>query len=271
MRSANVPFALLAVLAAGCTSVQTDEQLNFMFAPDTGATKTTVLDSKLERLEKLAKEYPRRSDLPYQIAGVHFQKENLKESARSLQRAIYIDPGEAKYHYHLGRIYLKMRELEKAEESFRRAIDLMPEGRYTGGHAALGYVLCQKGQFAAARSEFETCARIDPRDPNPHYFLGCIADAKRDRERAVHHLREYLLRGGKDYLSKASRILESYGVEPPEVREGLIDSAPAAGGTAEAAGEAGGALPAGEGRGFGLGDFPLSPSEGARRAPASER
>jgi len=205
--------ALWAALS-GCATTVTNEPASYTFTDDSHGNMT-VLDSRLSRLEKLAQEYPKRSDIPYQIAGVHYQKADLKASAKSLERAIYIDPSEAKYHYHLGRVYLRMRELDRAETAFRRALDLMPAGRYTGGHAALGYVLCQKGRWDEARAEFEVCQRVDPKDPTPYFFLGCVDDARKDSKGAVANLKEYLRRGGKSYQTKAAAILASYGEAPP--------------------------------------------------------
>ncbi len=224
MRWRNLIPLLLVV--AGCKT-ETRETYDFMFAEK---PEGTILDSRLKQLQKLEQEYPKRSDIPYKMAGVYYQKEEYRESAKSLERAIDIDPREAKYHYHLGRIYMKMRELDRAEDSFRRAVELMPSDRYTGGHAALGYVLCQKGQWEAARAEFHTCARIDPADANPYYFLGCIDDARKDSRGAVSNLKEYLRRGGDLYRSKAIEILLSYGEEPPPL-PAKPDSATANSGT----------------------------------------
>jgi tetratricopeptide (TPR) repeat protein len=218
----------LLLLPLGCSTTQNDGY-SVRFSD---GTSTTVLDSKLKQYEKLSKEYPKRADIHYDMAGLHYQKMDYREAARDLENAITLEPNEPKYHYHLGRVYLSMRELDRAETCFRRANELMPAGRYTGAHGALGYVLCQKGRWKEALAEYETCAKIDPGDANSFYYIGCIRDVLRDREGAVSNLKQYLLLGGTEYRRKAIEILAAYGEEPPALAEG----APAA---KEGAGETG--------------------------------
>jgi tetratricopeptide (TPR) repeat protein len=228
VRLRSLFISLFVAALPACKTTITEER-SIRFSEKTTAADPTVLDSKIKQLEDLSQKYPKRADLPYQMAGVYFQKEDYHESARALERAIYIEPSEAKFHYHLGRIYMKMRELDRAEAAFRKALELMPSDRYTGGHAALGYVLCQRGHWEEARSEFEACARINPKDVTPLYFLGCVADAEKDSERAVSFLKRYLEAGGTTYRQKAVNLLASYGVEaPPIPMERLEDKGPKA-------------------------------------------
>ena len=214
---AGTLIAALATLS-GCETVVTrDTKITLADPQDAPTEGTTILQSRLDRLEKLAKEYPLRSDYPYQIAGVHAQMENTREAAKALERAIALDKNESKYHYHLGRMYLRMRELDKAETAFRGAVQVTPGGRFTGAHAALGYVLCQKGDWEGARAQFETVKAIDPKEPNASYFLGCVHDARGDTAKAIENLKEYLRLGGGEYTSKASDLLLSLGVSAEEI------------------------------------------------------
>lgn len=208
------PFILLPA----CTTTKVEEY-SIQFPEET--KETTVLDVKLSQLQKLAKEYPKRSDLHYQMAGIYYQREDYRSTVKCIQRAIEIDPQEMKYHFHLGRVYLKMRELDDAEKEFRRSLELMPQDRYTGPHGALGYVLCQKGKWVEAKAEFEACKRIDPSDPTPYFYLGCIYDVLKDEEQAVANLKQYIAMGGKGFRPKAFKILSTYGVPMPE--EGPVE------------------------------------------------
>ena len=205
-------LSLMLATISSCKTTKKEDAYSIRFADPYKVSENTILDSRLKELEKLAEEYPKRSDIPYQIAGVWYQKENYRESARSLERAIYIDPQEGKYHFHLGRVYLNMRELELAEKEFRRALELMPGDRFTGPHGALGYLLCQQGRWAEAQKEFEACVRIDPLEPNSYYYLGCIADVEKNGDAAVAYLKKYLEMGGKGFRPKTVEILASYGV-----------------------------------------------------------
>ncbi len=215
----SIPILLSAsflLAGPGCTTTKTTTtsgEYSFDFG---GGPDKTILDAKLKQLVVLSEKYPKRSDLPYQIAGVYYQKQEYHEAVNAIHHAIEIDPGEAKYHYHLGRLYLKMRELEQAEQAFRKALQLMPPNRYTGGHGALGYVLCQRGKWAEALEQYKACVRIDPTDPNCYYYLGCVHDVLGQSKEAISHLRTYLGMGGTMFRNKAIQILLTHGVKLSE-------------------------------------------------------
>jgi tetratricopeptide (TPR) repeat protein len=217
-RSITVGTVSLAALLslAGCETTTTEETQVTM---PTGEMTGSILDSRLSNLRKEVEQYPKKHALHYEIAQVHYQKNDLKESAKSLHRAIEISPTVVKYHYHLGRVYLRMSELSLAEEQFRIACDRMPRDRYTGPHAALGYTLARQRRIDEAIAEFETCLKIEPENPAFYYFLGSLYDLKGENENVIHYYREYLARGGKKYQKKAVFVLEKLGIEvetPPD-------------------------------------------------------
>jgi tetratricopeptide (TPR) repeat protein len=163
--------------------------------------------------------YPLRADLHYEIASLHAKKGECRESAKALERAIQLAPEEAKYHFHLGRVFLSMSDLSAAEKEFRDAAKLSREGRYTGPRAALGWTLSLKKDVDGAIAEFGKCVEIDPGNPVFYFFLGSLHDMKGDREPAIHNFREYLARGGVTYRKKTSDILRSLGVETADIPE----------------------------------------------------
>ncbi len=173
----------------------------------------SILDSRLNNLAKEVKEYPKRHGLHYQIAAVHYQKSQFKQSVVALHKAIDLSPKVAKYHYHLGRVYLHMGELEDAEEHFRHDCAYMPRGRYTGPHAALGYTLMRREKADKAIEQFKTCLEIEPENPSFYYFLGSIYDIGGDRENVIRYYREYLTHGGTKYRKNALFVLDKLGVE----------------------------------------------------------
>lgn len=184
----------------------------------TDAKATSFLDGRLEQLQKRAAEYPQRPDLQYQIAGVHFEQGNYRDAVTHLEQAIALDPDgtESRYQYHLGRTYLRMGENALAEAAFERAAGAMRSGRYSGGHAALGFVRALRRDLPGAEVEFRRAIEIDPREPELHYFLAAVCDMAGKSDDAVKHFREYLLLGGRTYREKAEFYLERLGVEVPE-------------------------------------------------------
>ena len=204
---------IIAVSLVGCETT-TSEKSNYAL---TDGKSESILDSRIKSLENEAVKYPLRSDLHYNIASLYAKKGDCAESAKSLDRAIAISPNESKYHFHLGRLFLAMQDLDRAEREFRSARSLSREGRYTGPHAALAWTLSLKKQTEAAIEEFEKCVKIEPENPAYYYWLGASHDIQGRREKAIHNFREYLARGGIAYRSKAVEILQSLGGAPADI------------------------------------------------------
>jgi len=206
-----------ALLVSGCTTT-VSETTDYEVSDGTSAS---VVDSRLETLQKDSLKYPKRSDLHYQMALLYFQKADYHASRDALEKAIELEPEVSEYQYHLGRVLLRMQELEVAEERFREAVRLQPKNRYSGPHAALGWTLTLRKDWDGALVEFQRCVEIEPGNPIFYYFLGSIYDLKGEKEKAIQSFQEYLARGGKQYRKKTAHILEKMGVE--------VDSMPTSG------------------------------------------
>ncbi len=210
-RAAFLVALPVVALLGGCTTTETIRDTFEIDIPN--SAHGSVLDTQLKILQERAAEYPRRADLQYKIAAIHFQKEDFRTSAKHLRRAIYLNPDHVRYHYDLGRVHLQMGELEEAEEAFREAVRIGGKRRWSGLYAALGYTLCRLKRWDEAKTQFEICTEIDVNDPTPYYFLGSIADIQNDRQTAVESLRLYLEKGGRAFRRRAIEILGFHGVE----------------------------------------------------------
>lgn len=200
---------VVQLLLGGCQTTTVDQGTDYKIEE---GNATSVLDAQLKKLNEDLEKYPKRSDLRYQMAAIHYQKANYRESAKELEEAIHLSPEEMKYHYHLGRVYLYMQELSLAEKQFRQATKLSSQDRYTGPHAALGYVLAVEKRPDEALAEFKRCAELEPENPIYYYFLGMLYDMKGSPKETIHYFQEYLVLGGKTYRQKACFVLEKLGV-----------------------------------------------------------
>jgi tetratricopeptide (TPR) repeat protein len=79
---------------------------------------------------------------------------------------------------------------------------------YPGSGVALGIGLYEKGEFDAARSAFETAARLDPNDPLAPYYESLVAQAQWDVDGAIAASRETVerLRQGAGGLALADTV-----------------------------------------------------------------
>ena len=214
------PLVIAAVLLVGIVGGCTTTVSETMDYDVTDGSSASVVDAELEHLRQESLKYPRRSDIHYQMALLSFQRADYHESREALEKAIELEPDVSEYQYHLGRVLLRMQELEVAEERFREAVRLQPKNRYSGPHAALGWTLTLRKNWDGALAEFQKCVEIEPGNPIFYYFLGSIHDLKGEKEKAIQNFQEYLARGGKTFRKKAAYILEKMGVEVDSIPTG---------------------------------------------------
>lgn len=61
------------------------------------------------------------------LAMAYESKEMLEPALKSYSRVLDIEPTEARAHFGMGNVYLKMRRYDEAEEHYKKAIELDPE------------------------------------------------------------------------------------------------------------------------------------------------
>jgi tetratricopeptide (TPR) repeat protein len=88
-----------------------------------------------------------------------FEKENDREAADELNRALYISPYLAEAHLLLGRIHLRTGQVREAIDAFK--ISLWSD-ETAAAHAALGEAYRQDKDLAAARTEAGRALSLDP-------------------------------------------------------------------------------------------------------------
>ena len=82
------------------------------------------------------------------------------ESIAELVAILEVNPNWDEAHVQLGASYREAGDLERAEESFRRALSLRPG--YWRNWNSLGSLLVRKGEYPGARAAFEQVVKLDP-------------------------------------------------------------------------------------------------------------
>jgi Flp pilus assembly protein TadD len=99
-------------------------------------------------------------------------------------------PDATAAHIDLGMAYARTGDLDRAEASLRRAIEINP--RHPVAWNELGLVQRRKGQFAAARSSYESALAILPDYHYAHRNLGVLCDLYLgDTACAIEHYEAY--------------------------------------------------------------------------------
>jgi tetratricopeptide (TPR) repeat protein len=175
---------------------------------------------------------PGKARKAFEKAYRRYRKQDLRGAIKYQLRGLKVDPTFAPAHNQLGLYYLRLGELEKAQESLETALQF--DQNLLLAHLNLGDVLVQKQEFEQARQLLLQVSRRYPDRGEPHYVVAKIHYLNGHLERAERELkfaleREHKLspeahlvlagiydrRGEKD---KIPQHLEKYLAEAPEGR-----------------------------------------------------
>lgn len=135
-------------------------------------------------------------------------EEDRVEEARALINGLPEDVLMGTASIFQARAYVALAEgrLDDGIEDALSSLAISPG--YPGSGIALGIGLYEKEQFDAARSSFETAARLDPNDPLAPYYESLVAQAQWDADGAIVASRETVerLREGAGGLALADTV-----------------------------------------------------------------
>lgn len=106
----------------------------------------------------------RRAGIRLELGSGFYQQGNYAQALEELRQAIAIDPGSAQAHGVLGLVHMDLGERDRAEESFRRALQLAPTDSETLNN--YGWFLCQTGRPKEAVEQFMAALK-NPLYPTP--------------------------------------------------------------------------------------------------------
>ncbi len=113
-------------------------------------------------LEAVVKDIPDNWTANYNLGHDYYELNRLPEAVFYLTRATALGPQGGGPFLGLGLAWLRLKDFDRAEVAFRKAIELQPDGY--GFHFALGMVLKERGQSAAALEQFKLELAINPDD-----------------------------------------------------------------------------------------------------------
>jgi len=92
-----------------------------------------------------------------QLAAGYYARNQQNVALEELNEALKVDPKYAPAHNVLGLIYMELKEDAKAEQAFKKAIELAPQDPEVRNN--YGWYLCTKGETKRAIENFNLAAR----------------------------------------------------------------------------------------------------------------
>jgi len=111
--------------------------------------------------------------------------EQLQRAAEVLEKAAELPPPDAVVLVDLGGVWLRLGNIEKAEQYLRQAMTLNPDT--PEGHNLLGLLLGQKGDGTGAEKELREAISIQPDLAEPRFNLARLLASHRSFEEARYH------------------------------------------------------------------------------------
>lgn len=135
---------------------------------------------------------------------LYLEQGNLDEAARSLQRAVSIDPKYPKARLNLGVVLMRQKRDDAAAAEFRAVLTSEPRNV----DAMVNLALIERNASApeAAKELLLRALTIAPRDPLAHYNLAVLYDGTGETRRALDHYRVFLEAAAPEHSAQASDV-----------------------------------------------------------------
>ena len=144
----------------------------------------------MDELNKALEIDPKLSDVLSLMASIEIQNKNPKKAVELVQAQISKQPENAQFQVLLGDVYRATGDLNSAEASFRKAIELKSD--LTIAYMELGNLYYAKGSFDEAIRQFTEAAAKSPKQTAPHMILGVLYEKQGKFKEAEEHYRKVL-------------------------------------------------------------------------------
>lgn len=148
------------------------------------------LNEIIARLEKEVAARPKDTRIRLQLALSYMRTARPEDAIRELSTVIEEDRRSAEAHYYLGILHADQGDLDKAQESFEKAIAI--DKRHGPSHYFLGKLMVLRGNVDGAIKETEKALEAAPGNVMAHAQLGELYIAKGRPSDALTHWQKVL-------------------------------------------------------------------------------
>ena len=174
--------------------------------------KKGLLDKAEYHLKEAIELKPDYSDAYNYLGVIYFREGKVNQAIEAYNKALdnllYTKPQDA--HYHLGIVYLSLKEYQKARTHLEEAIRLVPD--FVAAHNILGQVYEGLGQYSKAKYSYERALEINPEYADAYMNLGKLLSRTGERQKAIESFDKVIrLDPSSDRAKEAMRYLRALG------------------------------------------------------------
>jgi tetratricopeptide (TPR) repeat protein len=145
---------------------------------------------------------PEQAERALQSARQEFARGNIISAKLEFERVVQLNPGYARGHKELGRLYARDRSsLPQAVASLKKAVLLDPSDYEAHELLGMVYLRDYPSEVEQARHELSQALALRPERADLHLHLGRLL-LTTDREKAREHFQSFLLMVGEDHPNR---------------------------------------------------------------------
>lgn len=163
----------------GISGVETDELL----AAATSAYENGDYRASVDLLERVLKAEPEHKSAYEDLGRAYLELGQIAKAEAALKKAVTLNPFSPDAYSNLGRAYGAQKRYAEAEREFRKQIEIVPLDPHS--HRALGRVLVEQGKYAEAVTQMEKAVAMNADDAWLHVSLGTAQIGLKHPDRAL--------------------------------------------------------------------------------------
>lgn len=215
LRSDFLLSLLALLLLAGCAGTETVVSSSQQIITDDEDGRSTIVDVKIDKYEKLARDFPKEPRYQERLARFYWEKRDHQSALGALEKARRIDRDNPRYDYLAAQIYKSLGSYSAAEKSYLALIAATGEQKFSGPIFELAQLYVDMDRLDLARKYLDLCLQIDPTFGEPHYWIAGIYLKQGRRELAIQSFERYLRVGNS---SRQEEVLQTLQALQPDLR-----------------------------------------------------
>jgi arylsulfatase A-like enzyme/tetratricopeptide (TPR) repeat protein len=146
------------------------------------------------------------TDIIYSRLGkLYLRLHELDKAVSVMDRSNQINPTDLDNLRNLGTAQLQLGHVDEAERAFKAII--LQNDQYSAAYNGLGLVAIQRGDADTARHDFEKSIDLDSAQVEPLLNLGVLFDKAGDKPQALHYYQQFLEKASpKDYAALIPKV-----------------------------------------------------------------